>query len=104
MPNWLNTVEVPLMVSYPRLRRRAKRDLPRAKAAWVLDSGGYSELSLHGAWQISPQQYVADVRRYVDQVGMLQWAAVQDYMCEPWILEKTGLDILEHQYRSVVSY
>src|SRR5215831_10551681 len=20
------------------------------------------------------------------QVGMLQWAAVQDYMCEPWIL------------------
>src|SRR5262249_54634309 len=48
--------------------------------------------------------YVVAVKRYAEEIGMLEWAAVQDWMCEPWILKKTGLDILEHQYRSVVSY
>lgn len=31
------------------------------------------------------------------------WAAIQDWMCEPWILEKTGLTLDEHQRRTIES-
>lgn len=101
-PYWLQQTDVPLMLSTRTLGTRKK--LHPARAPWVLDSGGYSELSMHGAWQTTPKAYVAEVQRYVRDVGQLCWAAVQDWMCEPWILRKTGMDILEHQTRSVVSY
>src|SRR5215831_436488 len=100
--SWLTKTSVPLMISHRRLSLR--KQLPRAVGPWVLDSGGYSELSLFGGWQTTPQTYVGAVRRYMDEIGMLEWAAVQDWMCEPWVLDKTGFDVLEHQYRSVVSY
>jgi hypothetical protein len=100
--SWLKRTTVPLMISHRRLMLR--KQLPRASAPWVLDSGGYSELSMFGSWQTTPQTYVAAVRRYMDEIGMLTWAAVQDWMCEPWVTDKTGFDVLEHQYRSVVSY
>lgn len=28
---------------------------------------------------------------------MMEWAAPQDWMCEPWLLAKTGLSVVEHQ-------
>jgi O-acetyl-ADP-ribose deacetylase (regulator of RNase III) len=31
---------------------------------WALDSGGFTELSLHGRWKATPAAYVAAVRRY----------------------------------------
>jgi hypothetical protein len=101
--HWLKSAGVPLMVSHRRLRRT--KQLPRAIAPWVLDSGGYSELSSSPyTWSTTPAAYVAAVQRYVDEIGLLQWAAVQDWMCEPWILKNTGFDVREHQLRSVVSY
>jgi len=100
--HWLGLTDVPLMVSQRTLGGRKR--LPRAQVPWVLDSGGFSELSLFGAWQTTPAVYVKAVRRYADEIGLLEWAAIQDWMCEPFILQKTGLDIAEHQYRSVISY
>jgi hypothetical protein len=61
-------------------------------------------LSMHGAWTITPADYVASVRRYRDEIGNLQWAAIQDFMCEPEIVKKTGLSVREHQRRTVASY
>jgi len=81
-----------------------RKRLPRASAPWVLDSGGFSELHLYGAWETTPRAYVANVKRYATEIGNLEWAACQDWMCEPHILRKTGYSIDEHQYRSVVSY
>jgi len=101
-PNWLKQTDVPLMVSHRTLGEYKR--LPRAAGSWVLDSGGYSELSMYGEWRTPVRAYVKSVKRYTSEVGGLEWAAVQDWMCEPWILKKTGLDIDEHQYRSVVSY
>ena len=101
-PIWLERSEVPWMVSHRSLRDR--RRLPRARAPWVLDSGGYTELSLHGAWQTDARTYVAAVERYADEMGHMAWAAIQDWMCKPWILKKSGLTVAEHQYRSVTSY
>lgn len=101
-PNWLREVEIPLFVSRRTLGlwKRA----PRALCGWALDSGGFSELSMYGEWRTSSGQYLKEVRRFRDEVGNLEWAAVQDWMCEPFILEKTGKTIAEHQERTIDSY
>lgn len=31
----------------------------------------------------------------------MDWAAPQDWMCEPWIIQQTGLSVEEHQRRTV---
>lgn len=96
---WLATAGVPLCVSRRTLASR--RTLPRAAWPWMLDSGGFTELSLHGAWTVSAEQYAAEVRRFANRIGLMAWAAPQDWMCEPQILAKTGLTIAEHQSRTV---
>lgn len=100
--NWLKEVAVPLFVSRRRLVQRKR--LPRALGPWALDSGGFSELSLHGKWTITPGDYIAEVRRYRDEVGRLDWAAPQDWMCEPWMVKKTGLTLRAHQQRTLDNY
>jgi hypothetical protein len=101
-PAWLGRFSVPLFVSRRRLAHR--RRLPRALGIWALDSGGFSEISLHGRWEHRPAAYVAEVRRFREEVGGLQWAAIQDWMCEPFMLQRTGLSLEEHQRRTVDSY
>lgn len=99
---WLTRTEVPLFVSHRRLARY--RTLPRACGRWALDSGGFTELSTFGEWRTSPQAYATAIGRYHEQVGRLDWAAPQDWMCEPWIVAKTGLTVAEHQARTVDSW
>jgi hypothetical protein len=101
-PGWLATAQVPLFVSYRRLAGR--RTLPRAAAPWALDSGGFTELSLHGTWQTPAATYLAAVRRFRDEIGRMEWAAPMDWMCEPWITGITGLDVGEHQRRTVGNF
>jgi hypothetical protein len=100
-PGWLRTARVPLFISDRRLRHY--KTLPRAPRPWALDSGGFTELSSHGTWDHgpTPRQYATRIRRYRDEIGHLQWAAPQDWMCEPFITAKTGLSITDHQRRTV---
>lgn len=102
--NWLGTAQVPLFVSDRRLRQR--RTYRRALAPWALDSGGFSELSMHGSWihGPSPKVYANRVRRYAHEIGSLDFAAPQDWMCEPWITDRTGLTVEEHQARTVGNF
>jgi hypothetical protein len=65
---------------------------------------GFSELSQFGRWTIGHDEYVAHVRNVVSDVGRLQWAACQDWMCEPQVIAKTGLSIPIHQERTIDSY
>lgn len=103
MPHWLALPDMPpLFVSHRRLRNR--RTMPTARTDWALDSGGFTELSMFGHWQTTPNEYVAAVERYRAEIGRLDWAAPQDWMCEPWIVAKTGLTVREHQWRTVQSY
>lgn len=101
-PEWLARAAVPLFVSRRALSRM--RTLPRATARWALDSGGFTELQMHGAWRMSAREYATEVRRYQDEIGMLDWAAPQDWMCEPAMLARTGLTVDEHQRRTVDNY
>lgn len=99
---WLAQTDTPLFVSNRRLMRL--RQLPRARGRWALDSGGFSEISLYGEWRTAPADYTAAVQRYATEIGGLDWAAIQDWMCEPVMLRRTGLSVRLHQERTIRSY
>jgi len=101
-PGWLWRTEVPLFVSARRLRERVS--LKPSLGPWALDSGGFSELWLHGRWETTPQQYADEARRWREGIGNLDWAAIQDWMCEPVMIGKTGLSVAEHQARTIESW
>lgn len=86
-------------ISVNRLRsRRSMR--PRD---WIMDSGAFTEVSTHGHYRHSVGEYAAEIRRW-SRVGNLLAAVAQDYMCEPWIVERTGLSVAEHQRLTVDRY
>ncbi|HTU79171.1 MAG TPA: hypothetical protein VMF09_10475 [Solirubrobacteraceae bacterium] len=99
---WLRLGIGPLFISHRRLVRCAT--LPRAAAGWALDSGGYSELQLHGRWLTSVDQYIEATRRYAQEIGRLDFAFAMDWMCEPTTLARTGLTVKEHQLRTVANF
>lgn len=101
-PHWLRVAGVPLFVSRRALGRY--KTMPRAAARWALDSGGFSELSLHGGWKLTAREYVLEARRFRDEIGMLDFAAPQDWMCEPVMLARTGLSVAEHQNRTLYNF
>jgi len=103
-PHWLwsPAAGFPMFVSHRRLARY--KTLRPAVAGWALDSGGFTELSVYGEWRTSPAGYVRAVARYDREIGRLEWAAPQDWMCEPFIVAKTGLSVAEHQRRTVENF
>ena len=102
-PHWLWRSAFPLFVSHRQLARRA-RSLRPAACRWALDSGGFTELTMHGRWVTSAEAYAEAVTSYADHIGGLDFAAPMDWMCEPFMLERTGLSIAEHQQRTVANY
>lgn len=114
-PHWLadaRFADVPLFVS--RCRLTGRKTLPRAVGTWALDSGGFTELQKHGRWTIDARTYVAEVRRFRDEIGGMAWAAPMDWMCEPMVVHGgqhkrvrfvgTGLTIAEHIQRTVNNF
>lgn len=99
---WLTRTTVPLFISAVRMRKM--RRLPKAigKTAW--DSGGFSQLQQHSSWTGDDRGYAAEVDTWVDQVGMPEFVAIRDWMCEPFMLAKTGKTIKEHQALTIESY
>lgn len=100
--SWLAKLDVPLFISHRRLTIRAR--LPRACCDWALDSGGFTELERFGGWRTCVSEYVEAVERYGEEIGRLEWAAPMDWMCEPQMLEQTGLSVREHQDRTVANF
>ena len=100
-PHWLEQLNRPLFVSRRVLAGR--RTLPTRTAPWVLDSGGFTELNLHGEWRLTTDTYADEIRRY-QRIGGLQWAAPMDWMCEPSVLTRTGRTVAEHQALTVANF
>jgi hypothetical protein len=91
VPRWLNWPEfegVPLFVSANRLRDQKR--WPKATTRYAIDSGGFSELSMHGRWVRTPEEYVTELRRWFGMLGPADWCAPQDWMCEPFMLKRTA--------------
>lgn len=68
-----------------------------------MDSGAFSEISSHGRYRQEVAEYANQIERWKNN-GKLLAAVSQDYMCEPFILEKTGMTVPEHQEITVARY
>lgn len=99
---WLEFAPFPLFVSIRQLR--ARRTMPRAACRWALDSGGFTELSMFGHWQGTNKEYASEVARCNEEIGGLDFAASRDFMCEPLILKKTGLNVRRHQELTIRNF
>lgn len=88
-------------VSINRVRGR-KRPVP--SPAWILDAGAFTELLAHGRYRHEPGEYAASIGALAARNPGLVAAVTQDFMCEPFILERTGLSIAEHQRLTITRY
>jgi hypothetical protein len=75
--------------------RRLDR-LEEATGDVMLDSGGFTELGKHGRWTWEVPQYVDFCRQVVAGLRRVIWIAPQDWMCEPFMVAKTGLSVRKH--------
>lgn len=70
---------------------------------WIMDSGAFTEISTHGEYRTSVAAYANQIARWKDN-GNLLAAVSQDYMCEQFILDKTGLTAADHQRLTIERY
>lgn len=87
-------------VSVNRLRDRKS---PFAVRDWIMDSGAFTEVSTHGTYRHGVAEYAEQIKRW-SKNGNLLAAVSQDWMCEPFIVKKTGLTVAEHQRRTIERY
>jgi hypothetical protein len=87
-------------ISINRLRRR-KSDLQAND--WIMDSGAFTEISTHGEYRTSVEQYAREIDRWA-KCGRLLAAVAQDWMCEAFMLAKTGLTVDDHQRLTIERY
>jgi hypothetical protein len=89
-------------ISVNRLRTRKS---PMTAGDWIMDSGAFTEISTHGHYRHSVCEYAAEIRRWATNgSGNLLAAVAQDWMCEPFIIVKTGLSVAEHQRLTIERY
>src|SRR4030042_5170697 len=98
------------MINHPRKFERSfisANRLRRYKTLkvndWIMDSGAFTEISNHGGFRYPVSEY-ADMINHFKQFGNLEMAVTQDYMCEPDMLERTGLTVKEHQRLTIARY
>jgi hypothetical protein len=95
-PNWIGFARVPWFISVTALRGRKSR-VPEGE--WIMDSGGFTQIAMHGKYMMTPEDYVDAIFRQIPV-----HAFCQDWMVEKFILEKTGLTIRDHQGLTLENY
>lgn len=89
-------------ISVNRLRGRKK---PLNVPFVLIDSGAFTELATYGRYRHGPDEYAAELHR-LHSAGVVREgvAVAQDFMCEPFMLAKTGLTVEEHQRLTIERY
>lgn len=87
------------MISVNRLERRKSDISPRD---WILDSGAFTRIA-SGAGHMPIAEYARQIQRW-SRCGSLLAAVSQDYMCESFILDRTGLTVADHQRLTTETY
>lgn len=87
------------MISINRLMNRRSDFLVND---WILDSGAFTRIS-QGREHLSALDYAARAIRW-SRCGNLLAVVSQDWMCEPFVLEVTGLSRVEHQVRTAARF
>lgn len=76
-------------ISVNRLRGRKK---PLGQVQVLVDSGAFTELNLYGQYRHDVDTYADELQRlHVSGVVSIAAAVAQDYMCEAFMLAKTGM-------------
>lgn len=88
-------------LSINRLRRRKGNFLEVGD--WIMDSGAFTEISKFGEYRHSVKEYASEARRW-ESFGNLELIVSQDYMCEDFILKKTGMAVKRHQRLTIERY
>lgn len=70
---------------------------------WILDSGAFTTISKHGCYPQPVSVYADQIRRWKTN-GNLVAAVAQDYMCEEFMLKRTGLTVDDHQRMTIERY
>ncbi len=88
-------------ISINRMRVRKKP----IGARLIVDSGAFTELEKYGTYRHSVDEYAAQLYRlHTSGAADIMGAVAQDYMCEPFMLKKTGLTVEEHQRLTIERY
>ena len=87
-------------ISINRIRGRKK---PLGATYWIMDSGAFTEVSTYGQYRSDVADYAREVNRWNHDSSLVA-AVSQDWMCEPWILQKTGLTVADHQRLTIERY
>lgn len=87
-------------ISVNRLRERRSHF---AVNNWIMDSGAFTEICTHGTYRDHPAVYAEQIEIW-RHCGGFECAVAQDWMCEPMMIEKTGLSVREHQELTVSRY
>lgn len=69
---------------------------------WIMDCGGFTAIS-SGKGHMPAMKYAQQIRRWAT-CGTMLAAVSQDWMCEPFIIAKTGLDVETHQELTMTRY
>jgi hypothetical protein len=88
-------------ISINRVRGRHK---PIPSDRWILDSGAFREFEAWGEYRHTVADYASEVRRLAAINAGLECVVSQDFMCEPFILKRTGLSVRDHQRLTIDRY
>lgn len=69
---------------------------------WIMDSGAFSQIYNKGG-HMPVEEYAKHINRW-KTCGNLVCAVSQDYMCESFILKKTGMTVKQHQELTIERY
>ncbi len=81
----------------------AKRQSDFGVGDWILDSGAFTEVARYGGYRHGVEQYYWQICRW-SRCGNLLIAVAQDWMCEPFVLARTGLTVRQHQDLTLERY
>lgn len=89
--------------AFVSVNRIANRKSPFPVQEWIMDSGAFSTVNKFGGYPETPVVYAEQIRRWSNN-GKLLAAVSQDFMCEPFVLAKTGGTIADHQQWTIERY
>jgi len=86
-----------------RVLRNKNRQSDINAQSWIMDSGAFTEIAKYGEFRTSVEQYASEIERF-SKFQNFELAVTQDYMCEPFMVTRTGLSVKEHQVLTIERY
>lgn len=70
---------------------------------WMFDSSAFTQIAIHGKFLQTVEERHSSICRW-QRCGNLLIAVAQDWMCEEFVLNRTGLTVADHQRLTIERY